>query len=93
MAVALNGLVAQLPKDFWLSYLEVVAVLYGASFYVLQKMVMKIDTDMKNFIEHLEELNEKKYDSKLHIRYTLELLQASLLLKNLVKRISKPKSK
>lgn len=93
MAVAINGLIAQFPQGFWLSYAEVVAILYGVSFYVLQKMVAKIESDMNSFVEHLEELNEKKYDSKLHILYTLELLQASLLLKNLVKRLKKQKLK
>ena len=93
MAVAIEGLVAQLPKNFWLSYLEVVAILYGVSFYVLAKMVAKIQKDMDALTHYLEELNDKHYDAQVHIHHTLELLQASLLLKNLVKRIKKPKSK
>ena len=93
MAVALNGLIAQLPKDFWLSYLEVVAVLYGVSFYVVTKMVVKIQKDMDALTHYLEELNDKHYDAQVHIHYTLELLHASLLLKNLLKRIKKSKTK
>ena len=93
IGVALKYILAgiELPKDFWFSYIEVVCILYIASYYALKKFVFKLDKDIDALTLYLEELNDKNYEAELEIHHNLEFLKISLLLKNIVKRLYKRK--
>ena len=66
-----------------------VLVFSFAMYMFLKKQNDKLVTDVETLGEHVQEISDKQYDSAIKIKYYSDLLQISLVLKNIVKRLNK----
>lgn len=55
----------------------------------LKKQNDKLVEDIENLSEHIQDISDKDYNSSVEIKYYSDLLQISLALKNIVKRLNR----
>jgi len=55
--------------------------------YVLKEIHHNLSEEMDQFKKYLESIAAKDYEAVLHIKYFYELLEISLILKNIIKRL------
>jgi len=68
-------------------------VFFFIVFYISKKTIDRVNSDVKDIKEYLEDINAKDYKSVIKIKHYVEFLEISLLLKNIVKRLKQKDSK
>ena len=94
--IRLSMSLAQIMDDFyslWLKFLAVFVVIVLIATYVSRVMSQKIVYDIDQITTYLDEISNKNYKAVVKTQYFYEFLQISLLLKNLVKKLSKNEKK
>lgn len=84
------GLV-QVMEDFyalWSRLLLVFLFIMLIGFYISKQMSERIVYDIRQITRYLDEISNKNYNAIIKTKYFYEFLQISLMLKNLVKKLS-----
>ena len=87
---------AQIMDDFYSLWIKLFFIFMGILFIALlisKKMNKKVVYDIGQITNYLDEISNKNYQAIVKTRYFYEFLQISLLLKNLVKKLSKNEKK
>ena len=71
----------------WFGIFVLFLVLSFGVYFAVKSMGSKIEEDVMHINNYLEEVNNKNYDAIIIIENYVEFLQASVLLKNIVKRL------
>ena len=90
--VRLSMSLAQIMDDFYSLWLKLFFVFIGIvliATFISRKMSEKIVYDISEITNYLDEISNKNYKAVVKTKYFFEFLQISLLLKNLVKKLSK----
>jgi len=83
-------------SEFNFVFMEIAGVsfvFFFIVFYVSKKTIDRVNSDVKDIKEYLEDINAKDYKSVIKIKHYVEFLEISLLLKNIVKRLKQKDSK
>lgn len=86
----------QVMRDFyslWSRLLFVFLLILSIAFYFTKSMSDRIVYDIKQITAFLDEVSNKNYKAILKTKYFFEFLQISLILKNLVKKLSNREKK
>ncbi|WP_321777616.1 HAMP domain-containing sensor histidine kinase [Sulfurimonas sp.] len=89
--IRLSMSLAQVMKDFYSLSSKLAVVFFIVSlmaFYISKRMSEKIVYDIKQITNFLDEISNKNYKAIIKTKYFYEFLQISLMLKNLVKKLS-----
>lgn len=87
---------AQIMDDFyslWVKLLFIFLAVLIIALLISKRMSKKVIYDIEQITNYLDEISNKNYTSIIKIKYFYEFLQISLLLKNLVKKLSKNEKK
>ena len=90
--IRLSMSLAQIMDDFyslWQKLFFVFLIIVAIATYISRIMSKKIHYDILEITNYLDEISNKNYKAIVKPRYFYEFLQISLLLKNLVKKLSK----
>ena len=90
--IRLSMSLAQIMEDFYSLWLKLFFVFVGIVFvatFISRNMSEKIVYDIEQITTYLDEISNKNYKAIVKTKYFFEFLQISLLLKNLVKKLSK----
>ena len=74
--------------SLWSKLAVVFLVILAIAFYISKNMSEKIVYDIEQITQYLDEISNKNYKAIVKTKYFYEFLQISLLLKNLVKKLS-----
>ncbi|MDD3443265.1 MAG: ATP-binding protein [Sulfurimonas denitrificans] len=94
--IRLSMSLAQIMEDFyslWIKLLFVFLSILVIALFVSRKMSKKVVYDIEQITNYLDEISNKNYKAIIKTKYFYEFLQISLLLKNLVKKLSKNEKK
>ncbi|QHG90719.1 sensor histidine kinase [Sulfurimonas sp. CVO] len=94
--VRLSMSLAQIMYDFyslWTKLLFVFFIIVIIAAFVSKSMSQKVLYDIDQITKYLDEVSNKNYKAIIKTKYFYEFLQISLLLKNLVKKLSKNEKK
>ena len=89
--IRLSMSLAQVMSDFyslWSKLFLVFLVVIVFAFYTSKRMSEKIVYDIEQITVFLDEISSKNYNAVIKTKYFYEFLQISLMLKNLVKKLS-----
>jgi signal transduction histidine kinase len=78
-------------EDFyslWIKLAVLFAVILLLAFYASKRMSARVLYDIEQLTNYLDEISNKNYKAIIKTKYFYEFLQISLLLKNLVKKLS-----
>ena len=82
----------QVMEDFyalWSRLLLVFLFIMFVGFYISKRMSERIVYDIRQITLYLDEISNKNFNAVIKTKYFYEFLQISLMLKNLVKKLSK----
>ncbi|MBA3026501.1 MAG: sensor histidine kinase [Sulfurimonas sp.] len=91
MYIRLSLSLAKLMEDFyslWIKLAVLFAVILLLAFYASKRMSARVLYDIEQLTNYLDEISNKNYKAIIKTKYFYEFLQISLLLKNLVKKLS-----
>lgn len=94
--VRLSMSLAQIMHDFYSLWIRLFFIFIGIvifATYISKKMSQRIVYDISQITNYLDEVSNKNYKAVIKTKYFYEFLQISLLLKNLVKKLSKNEKK
>lgn len=94
--IRLSMSLAQIMDDFYSLWIKLLFIFIGIliiATIVSQKMSKKVVYDIEQITSYLDEISNKNYKAIIKTKYFYEFLQISLLLKNLVKKLSKNEKK
>ncbi len=94
--IRLSMSLAQIMDDFYSLWMKLIFIFIGIliiATIVSQKMSKKVVYDIEQITSYLDEISNKNYKAIIKTKYFYEFLQISLLLKNLVKKLSKNEKK
>lgn len=94
--VRLSMNLAQIMSDFYSLWIRLFFIFLGIvilATYISKKMSQRIVYDITQITNYLDEVSNKNYKAVIKTKYFYEFLQISLLLKNLVKKLSKNEKK
>lgn len=94
--VRLSMNLAQIMDDFyslWQKLFFVFVIIILLASYISKLMSQRIVYDISQITSYLDEISNKNYKAVIKTKYFYEFLQISLLLKNLVKKLSKNEKK
>ncbi len=94
--IRLSMSLAQIMYDFyslWMKLFVIFIIVLVIAAYVSKQMSLKVVYDIEQIANYLDEVSNKNYKSVIKTKYFYEFLQISLLLKNLVKKLSKNEKK
>ncbi|MDA3908222.1 MAG: ATP-binding protein [Sulfurimonas sp.] len=89
--IRLSMSLAQVMSDFyslWSKLFLVFLVVVVFAFYISKRMSERIVYDIDQITAFLDEISNKNYNAIIKTKYFYEFLQISLMLKNLVKKLS-----
>lgn len=90
--VRLSMSLAQIMQDFYSLWLRLFFIFFGIvliAAFISQRMSRKVVYDISQITDYLDEVSNKNYKAIVKPKYFYEFLQISLLLKNMVKKLSK----
>ncbi|MCK4875934.1 MAG: ATP-binding protein [Sulfurimonas sp.] len=94
--IRLSMSLAQVMSDFYSLWIKLLFIFIGIvllATYISREMSQKIVYDISQITKYLDEISNKNYKAIVKPKYFYEFLQISLLLKNLVKKLSKNEKK
>lgn len=94
--IRLSMSLAQIMYDFYSLWTKLFFVFMGiviVATFISRNMSQKVLYDISQITNYLDEVSNKNYKAIVKTRYFYEFLQISLLLKNLVKKLSKNEKK
>lgn len=94
--IRLSMSLAQIMYDFYSLWTKLFFVFIGIviiATFISRNMSQKVVYDISQITNYLDEVSNKNYKAVVKTRYFYEFLQISLLLKNLVKKLSKNEKK
>jgi len=94
--IRLSMSLAQIMYDFYSLWTKLFFVFMGIviiATFVSRNMSQKVVHDISQITNYLDEVSNKNYKAVVKTKYFYEFLQISLLLKNLVKKLSKNEKK
>lgn len=94
--IRLSMSLAQIMYDFyslWIKLFFVFAIIVVIAAFISKNMSQKILYDIEQITKYLDEVSNKNYKAIIKTKYFYEFLHISLLLKNLVKKLSKNEKK
>ena len=89
--IRLSMSLAQIMSDFYSLWSKLALVLVAVvflAFFASKNMSEKIVYDIEQITKFLDEISNKNYNAIIKTKYFYEFLQISLMLKNLVKKLS-----
>lgn len=81
----------QIMSEFyalWSKLITAFVIIFLIAFYISKKMSERIVYDINQITKYLDEISNKNYKAVIKTKYFYEFLQISLMLKNLVKKLS-----
>ncbi len=81
----------QIMSEFyslWSKLITAFVVIFLIAFYISKQMSERIVYDINQITKYLDEISNKNYKAVIKTKYFYEFLQISLMLKNLVKKLS-----
>ena len=72
----------------WIILLCVFFLVIVISLYITMKIIQRLEFDIKQISTYLNEINDKNYAAKLHVKYFYEFLYIAVEFKNIVKRLN-----
>ncbi|MBW6488092.1 ATP-binding protein [Sulfurimonas sp.] len=94
--IRLSMSLAQIMDDFYSLWIKLFFIFMGilvVAAFVSKNMSQRIVYDITQLRNYLDEVSSKNYKAVVKTKYFYEFLQISLLLKNLVKKLSKNEKK
>jgi signal transduction histidine kinase len=94
--IRLSMSLAQIMHDFyslWTKLFFVFVLIVVIAAFVSKNMSQKVVYDIEQITNYLDDISNKNYKAVIKTKYFYEFLQISLLLKNLVKKLSKSEKK
>lgn len=94
--IRLSMSLAQIMDDFYSLWRKLFFIFFGVlllAAFVSQQMSKRVVYDILQITNYLDEVSNKNYKAVLKTKYFYEFLQISLMLKNLVKKLSKNEKK
>lgn len=94
--IRLSMSLAQIMYDFYSLWTKLFFVFMGiviVATFISRNMSQKVLHDISQITNYLDEVSNKNYKAVVKTKYFYEFLQISLLLKNLVKKLSKNEKK
>lgn len=94
--IRLSMSLAQIMHDFyslWTKLFFVFVIIVVIAAFVSKNMSQKVVYDIEQITNYLDDISNKNYKAVIKTKYFYEFLQISLLLKNLVKKLSKSEKK
>lgn len=94
--IRLSLSLAQIMEDFYSLWTKLLFIFVGVlllAAFVSQQMSKRVLYDIQQITNYLDEVSSKNYKAVIKTKYFYEFLQISLLLKNLVKKLSKNEKK
>lgn len=94
--IRLSMSLAQIMYDFyslWMKLFVIFIIVLLVAAYVSKQMSLRVVYDIEQITNYLDEVSNKNYKAVIKTKYFYEFLQISLLLKNLVKKLSKNEKK
>lgn len=94
--IRLSMSLAQIMDDFyslWIKLLFIFSSILIIALFVSKAMSKKVVYDIEQITNYLDEISNKNYKAIIKTKYFYEFLQISLLLKNLVKKLSRNEKK
>jgi two-component system phosphate regulon sensor histidine kinase PhoR len=91
MYIRLSISLAKLMEDFyslWIKLAVLFFIILILAFYISKRMSARVLYDIEQLTNYLDEISNKNYKAIIKTKYFYEFLQISLLLKNLVKKLS-----
>jgi two-component system phosphate regulon sensor histidine kinase PhoR len=91
MYIRLSISLAKLMENFyslWIKLAVLFLVILLLAFYASKRMSERVLYDIEQLTHYLDEISNKNYKAIIKTKYFYEFLQISLLLKNLVKKLS-----
>lgn len=91
MYIRLSISLAKLMEDFyslWMKLALLFLMILFLAFYASKRMSARVLYDIEQLTNYLDEISNKNYKAIIKTKYFYEFLQISLLLKNLVKKLS-----
>ncbi len=82
---------SSLEKEFYTIYMQIIivyAIFILIAFIITSKISKRVNYDIFQISNYLNEISNKNYKAVIKTKYFSEFLQISLLLKNLVKKLS-----
>lgn len=89
--IRLSMNLGELMEDFYSLWVKLVIIfifILVIAFYISKKMSAQIVFDIEQITKYLNEISNKNYNAVIKTKYFYEFLQISLMLKNLVKKLS-----
>jgi signal transduction histidine kinase len=89
--IRLSLSLAKVMQDFyslWIKLAVLFFVILLIAFYASKRMSARVLYDIEQLTHYLDEISNKNYKAIIKTKYFYEFLQISLLLKNLVKKLS-----
>jgi len=89
--IRLSMSLKRIMNDFYMLFSKLLVVFFIASliaFYITKKMSQRVLYDIEQITNFLNEISNKNYKAIIKTKYFYEFLQISLMLKNLVKKLS-----
>lgn len=74
--------------SLWTKLVSIFILILITAFYISKKMSAQIVFDIEQITKYLNEISNKNYNAVIKTKYFYEFLQISLMLKNLVKKLS-----
>lgn len=94
--IRLSMSLAQVMDDYYSLRRKLYFIFFGIvliAAYISRRMSQKIVYDISQITTYLDEISNKNYKAMVKTKYFYEFLQISILLKNLVKKLSKNEKK
>lgn len=79
--------------ELWITLSILFVIILGALYLIVRQLNKRVLYDIKQLKEYIDEIESKKYDAVIHIKYIYEFLEISLMLKNVIKRLQKKDKK
>jgi len=79
--------------ELWMTLALLFIIILGILYFIVRQLNKRVLYDIKQLKEYVNEIESKKYDAVIHIKYIYEFLEISLILKNVIKRLQKKDKK
>jgi len=85
--------ILKLFNELWITLTILFIIILGVLYLIARQLNKRVLYDIKQLKEYVDEIEAKKYDAVIHIKYIYEFLEISLILKNVIKRLHKKDKK
>ncbi len=75
-------------SSLWILFISIIIFILLALLYLYKTIIQKLVDDIQSLSNYVDAINNKEYETALHVENYSEILYISIQLKNLVKRLN-----